>query len=66
MRTHLFISHWGAIRKGGQYWATRVAVVSIRGSPFAIVSFVKPYCFARNLQNRREYAKQGDKGGEKG
>ena len=28
--------------------------MSMRGSPFAIVSFVKPYCFARNLQNRRE------------
>ena len=49
---HLWISHRGVIRKEGQYLAIRVAVVSINGRPFAIVSFVNPYCFAKNLQNK--------------
>ena len=47
------MSHWGVIRKEGQYWATSVAVVSINGSPFAIWSFVRPYCFAKNLHKMK-------------
>ena len=46
--------------------------MSIKGSPFAIVSFVKPYCFAKNLQfnksdqgKERKYAKLRNKGAEK-
>ena len=38
------------MRKGGQYCSTRDLVVSIRGSPLAIASLDRAYCFARYLQ----------------
>ena len=47
---HLWTSHLGVIRKGGQYCSTTDLVVSIRGSPLAMASLERAYCLARYLE----------------